>query len=235
MEYQYNDGLEFDPHADSDHDWVDLGNTKNISPDRPPVLNLDNFSSAEAGTPANDPHTDAHYVLSMNMNKLLAEHAPSSYPSSNDGSLRAPDGPERRDPANQFLPVAPATGLGEVQHRRRASFDVVEDQISHGIRKYLEALPPHERSFHASWEAPQGSWLPLATYIVGPTDSVRATRGKSSGSASALPGSVYSGASSGWKSSSIDPVFGSGDWIVESALGEWPREIDEEDIEEDGD
>ena len=162
MEYQYNDGLEFDPQADSDHEWVDLGNSKNISPDRPPVLNHDNFFSSEADTPANDPYTDAQInVLNMNMNKLLlTEHCPSSYPSSNDGSLRAPDGPERQDPANQFLAVAPATGLGEVQHHRSASFDY---QVSHGIRKFLETLPPHERSFHASWEAPQGSWLPLAT------------------------------------------------------------------------
>jgi len=233
MEYQYNDGLEFDAQADSDHEWVDLGNSKNISPDRPPVLNHDNFSSSEAGTPANDPYTDAQiYVLNMNMNKLLlTEYCPSSYPSSNDGSLRAPDGPERQDPANQFLAVAPATGLGEVQHRRSASFDY---QVSHGIRRFLETLPPHERSCHASWEAPQGNWLPLAT-IVSPTDSVRATRGKSSGSGSALPGSVYSGASSGWRSSNNDPLSDMGGWIGDGLLGDWPMEIDEKALEEDDD
>jgi hypothetical protein len=237
MAYQYNENLEFDPQADSDHDWVDVGCIENISPDRPPILNLDNYSSSEAGTPVNDPNTAAQaHALSMNMNKLhLAEHAPSSYPSSSDGSIRAPDGPEGRDPANKYLPLAPATGLGEMQHRRRASFDEVEDQLSYSLRKWAKTLPPHERSIHVSWEGMQGGWLPLDTHIVGPTDySVRATRGKSSGSPSVLMSSSYSAASSGWRSSKSELVSGSGGWIGESALGGWPMEI-EEAVEYDGD
>ena len=125
MAYQYDGGLEYDPQADSDHYWVDVGYIQNISPNRPPILNRENFSSSEAGTPVNDPNAAAEgRALSMNMNNVrLLNNALSSYPSSNDGSVRAPDGPERKDPANNFLLVAPATGLGEMQHHRRSLFN----------------------------------------------------------------------------------------------------------------
>jgi hypothetical protein len=236
MAYQYNDGLEYDPQDDPDHDWVHVGYIENNSPDRPPTLNRDNFPSSEGGRPVNDPNTAPQVqALSMNMNNIyLAEDAPSSYPSSSDGSLRAPDGPERSDPPNKFIQVAPAPGLGEVQHRRRASFDEVEDQLTYSLRRWARTLPPTEPSFHASFEGMQGGWLPLDTHIVGPTDSVRATRGKSSGSASVLLSSVYSGASSGWRSSNMDPLNEMGAWIVDSVNGGWPMEIDEEAIEDNG-
>ena len=238
MAYQHHDGLEYDPEADPDHDWVHVGCIQNNSPNRPPILNRENFSSSEAGTPVNDPNAAAEVrALGMNMNNVrLPNNAPSSYPSSNDGSVRAPDGPERKDPANNFLPVAPATGLGEMQHRRRASFDEVEDQLTYCLRRWQRDLPQTQRSFHASFEDIQGGFLPLATHIVGPIDSVRATRGKkSSGSASVLLGSCYSGASSGWRSSNSDPLNGVGEWIGDNFNGRWPEEIDEEDIEECGD
>jgi hypothetical protein len=233
MGYQYNDNIEYDPQADSDHDWVHVGPLENNSPNGPPILNRDNFSSSEAGSPTNDPNVVAQaYALNMN-NPHLDEHAPSSYPSSYDGSVPAPDGPEARDPANRFLPVAPATGLGEVQHRRRASFDEMEGQISDSIRRYLKTLPSYEHSFHASWEGVRGGWLPLDPRLVVPTDSVRATRGKSSGTTSALQSSVYSGGSSGRKSSNIDLLKEIGGWAEESAFGDWPMELDEQAIEGD--
>jgi hypothetical protein len=226
MAYQYNDGLEYD---DSDHDWVDV-----------PILNLDNVSSSEAGAPANDHNAAAQGIdlsMSMNMNNLqLAEHAPPSYPSSNDGSVRCPDGPERKSPANKWLPVAPATGLGEMQHRRRASFDEVEDQLFYSVSIWGEKIQPApRRSFDPSWEDMRAGFLRQDPHLVAPTDSVRATKGKSSGSASVSQSSVYSSMSSGWKSSSIDPVHKAGSWIVESTLGSWDMEIEEEAVEEEGD
>jgi len=232
MAYQYNDGLDYDAQADSDPDWVDL------SPDRPPILNLVNVPSSQAGTPINDPSADAQaHALSMDMKNLnLAGHAPSSYPSSIDGSVRCPDGPEKESPANNFLPVAPATGLGEKQHRRRASFDEVEDQLSYSVSIWGEKIrPAPRRSLDPSWERMQAGFLRQDPHIVGPTDSARATKGKSSGTASAWQSSVYSSTSSGWKNSSIDPVHEAGGWIVEGTLGSWAGEIEEEAVEEEGD
>lgn len=237
MEYQYNDGLEFDPQADLDHDWVHVGCTKNLSPNRPPNLNLDNCPSSQAGTPVNDPNPAAQVsALSMPMDNLhLDERPPFSYPSSSKSSVPTLDGPETRDPADQFLPIAPATGLNEMQHRRRASYDDVQHQLSYSLRKWAKDSAPAEPPFRASWEGMQGHWLQLDPHIVGPSDSVRATRGKSSGSASALHSSAYSGASSGWRNPSIDLVSGSGHWVEESALSGWPMYIDEEAFEEEDD
>jgi hypothetical protein len=229
MDYQYNNGIRYDPQADSDHYWVFGGCIKNISPDRPPILNYDNISS-EAGVPVNDPNEAAQVdALSMNINVHLIEHAPSSYPSINDGSVSSPNGPERKD-LNNFLPVAPATGLGEMQHRRRESFDDVEDQLSYSLRKWARTLPAHARSFDPSWEGMQGGWLRQDTHIVGPTDSVRATRGKSCGSASVSPGSMYSSASPGWRSPNTYHLNEMGTWTIGSPLGGWPLEIEEEAI-----
>jgi hypothetical protein len=59
------------------------------------MLNLENSSFSKAGTPFDDPDStnQAHHVLNMTMDKLyVAEHVPSSYSSSNDGSTQDPDG-----------------------------------------------------------------------------------------------------------------------------------------------
>jgi hypothetical protein len=231
MAYQY------DTQPDSENGWVIVGYIQ-ISPNRPPVLNLDNFSSTEAGTPANDPNATAQaLVLGMDVNNLpLVEHFPPSYPSSSDGSIRAPNGPERKDPPNRFLPVAPATGLGETQHRRRASWDQMEYEINYSVSMWARALPPAERSFPAEWEEPvQGGFLPLSTCIVAPPDSVKATRGKSSGSASVLPSSGNSGEGSAWPGSNTELVAGSGDWIGDSISGGWPYDIPQDEFEEEDD
>jgi hypothetical protein len=232
MAYQYN------PQTDSEHDWVFVDCFTNISPSRPPNFNHDNLSSSEAGTPANDPNAAAKVlILGMDMNNLpLVEHAPPSYPSSNDGSIRAPDGPEREDPPNRFLAVAPVIGLGEIQHRRRSSWDRMEDQINSSVSRWAMTLPPDERHFHAEWEEPvQRGFLPLATRIMTSAESVKATRGKSSGSASVLPSSGNSGESSVWPGSNTALVAGSGEWIRDSLSGGWPYDIPEDAFEEEDD
>lgn len=232
MAYQY------EPQADSEHDWVLVGHIMNFSPNRPPSLNTDNFSSSEAGRPANDPNAAAKVlVLGMDMNNLpLVEHAPPSYPSSNNGSIRAPDGPERKDPPNRFLAVAPVIGLGEIQHRRRSSWDRMEDQINSSVSMWAMTLPPDERHFYAEREEPvQLSFLPLATRIMTSAESVKATRGKSSGSASVLPSSGNSGESSVWPGSNTGLVAGSGEWIGDSISGGWPDEIPQDAFEEEDD
>jgi hypothetical protein len=218
--------------ADSENDWVYI----KISPNRPPVLNPDNFSSSEAGTPANDPNAAAQVLaLGMDMNNLpLIEHAPPSYPSSSNGSIRSPDGPERKDPPNRFLTVAPATGLGEIQHRLRASWDQMEYEINYSVSRWARAVLPAESSFPAEWEEPvQDGFLPLSTCIVAP--SVEATRGKSSGSASVLPSSGNSGESSVWPGSNTDLLAGSGGWIGDSISGGWPYDIPQDAFEEEDD
>lgn len=235
MGYQYNDPFGYDPEADPDHGWVYVGYN---TPERPPILNQDNFSSSETGAPVNDPHITARdQGLSMNMsNHHLVQHTPASYPSSSDGSIRAPDEPEKKPLLRGFLPVAPATGLGEIRHRRRASFDDREDQVNNSVSIWAKDLPPNERHSHAEREGPvQGGFLPLGTRIVAMTDSVRATRGKSSGSVSVILSSGSGGASSGSRSSNMDPTVQMGSWIGDSVCGGWPMYLDEEAIEEDGD
>ncbi len=238
MAYQYEDPLGYDPDTVFDQGWVRVDCIKNNSPNRPPVLNKDNVSSSEAGAQENDPSAAAQaHAQGRDIDNLHfdSEHPPSSYASSNSGSVQAPDGPEIRDPGNKFLPVAPDIGLGEEEHRRRASFDDEGDRLVRSIRKYLKTLPRHERSCHASWEGVglQGGFLPLNTHIGGSSDSVQATRGKSSGSPSDGPGSGYSVASSGLRSSNMDPAAWSGAWIRDSVFGDWPLEIPEDAIEED--
>lgn len=235
MAYKQNQGFEFDRDADYEHDlWVCFRCFKTVSPDRPPVLNLDNCSCSEVGTSVNDPNSAAKsHALSMAMDNLrLGVPTPPST-TSDEGSVRNPDGPEAKDPGNRYLQVAPAIGLGEVQHRRRASFDEVEDQLEISVRKYLKTLPQRERSFSLPWEGLNGgSWLKQNTHLVGPTDSVRATRGNGSGSGSGSGGmsSGYSAGSSGLASFTFDPTIGSGGWIGDSMYGILPMEIDDEAI-----
>jgi len=148
MAYQYNDPLEYDPQGDFDHDWVHVGCIKSIFPHGSLMLNLENSSFSKAWTPFDNPDSSNQaHVLSMTMDKLyVAEHVPSSYSSSNDGSTQGLDGspltqwdiasiimnkavetviftapPDIADSVNKYAPLAPTTGLRKIRHFRRAS------------------------------------------------------------------------------------------------------------------
>jgi hypothetical protein len=214
-------------HFDKEQDWLCGRCFKTVSANRPPVLNLDNCSCQEAGKRANDPNSAADpagFVNSGNGQDLP------SYPTSSDGSVETPNGPETRDPNNHFLPVAPEIGLGELRHRRRASSDETEEQRDCSIRRWRDTLPLQQRDLHrAVIDNTSGGWLRQNIYMMGSRDSVIASRG-GSGTPSILLSSGSSGSSSGLPSSGIDPVLGAGDWADISMSGGWPDYLDEEAI-----
>jgi hypothetical protein len=226
----HNNDLELDHSELFDYEWLCVICFKTISQSRPPVLNLDNCSCSEAGKPINDPDKAGRAIgLGLNVNGLpIDNHGPPSYSTSDDGSVKTPDGPEARDPNNQYLPLTPAIGLGEAQHRRRASLDEVENQLSYSIRRYLKTPPPHERALQSGLENGSNGWLRQDAHLVGPTESVKATWGYGSGSGSAAMSSEHSGGSSGFRSWNIDPVMETGAWVEGgNCFPAWPREIDD--------
>lgn len=217
-------------HFDKEQDWLCNFCYKTISAQRPPVLNLDNCSCQEAGKRANDPNSAAAPASFVNGGN--SQDLP-SYPTSSDGSVETPNGPEARDPNNHFLPVAPAIGLGEDQHRRRASSDETEEQRDSLIRRWRETLPLQQRDLHkAIVDNTSRGWLRQNTYLMGQRDSVMATWG-GSGTPSDSRSSGSCASSSGWTSSGINPVLGAGDWVTINVSGGWPVRIDEEVILDD--
>ncbi len=163
MAHQYDDPLGYDPDSNFDHGWVHVGFIKSFSADRPSVWNLGSSSKfwnccdcalSDTGTPLDDfeSATEA-YIQNMTMHNLyLAKLAPSLYTCSRNASVRGPDGPETNNTTKDFLLLAPATGLTETKHHRRASIDDIEDQPSSSVHKYLETAAPHERFSYSSCE-----------------------------------------------------------------------------------
>lgn len=210
-------------HFDKEQDWLCGRCYKTISAHRPPVLNLDNCSCQEAGRRANASDLAASPAAFVNGD---CPNLP-SYPTSTDGSVETPNGPEARDPNNRFLPVAPAVGLGEVQHRRRASSDATDEQRDSSIRRWRETLPLQQRGIHrATIDNSNGGWLKQNIYIMGRRDSVMATHG-GSGTPSVLISSGSSGSSSGRLSSGIDLVHEAGGWVDINVSEGRPDHIDD--------
>jgi hypothetical protein len=217
MAYQYKNPLGYDPEADPDHDWFEV---PNVFPDRFPILIPENSPAAETGTPVNDPNR-ANQAQTLNIdlsNPYMIQHAPPSYPSSSDGSssIPIPDEPEN---ASKYLEVVPAIGLGEMQHRRRASCDEMQDELNSSISRWYDEVPPTEHSLPAEdWKRlTQARYLPLGTRIGAPTIvSAQATRGNSSGSPSSIPSSGSGGTMSGSRSFKSYYITHTGEWIEDS-------------------
>jgi len=232
MDFLHNHDVDHHERFDS---WTCASCFRTISAERPPNPNLDNCSCSEAGTAVNDPDLH-HQTNGVHGHRSDVENSPSprilSLPSfnaaSDDGSVRGPEGPEARDPNNAYLPLAPEVGLGELQHRRRSSFDndINGALLSFPMRRYLMTASPLERSCDdfESAEA-QEYWLRQDTYVTGPTFSTRAHLGSSIPS---MQSSSHSGLSWG-----IDPACGVGTWMEDRGQGAWPMVIDENAIEED--
>jgi hypothetical protein len=147
----------------------------------------------------------------------------------------APTVPEISFSGNHFLPVAPATGLGEVQHRRRGAYDEVEDRLSYSLRRYLTTLSPQEQEHIGLLaEGPNhnaNSFLRQDTYLLGPSPTGRGSCGRNSRSHSLQSGSRKSVAS-GWMSYGLDPVIGSGGWFNGDSTSAWPMIADEDGIDD---
>ena len=120
---------------------------RTISSSRPPVLNPDNCSCAEAGTFASGsaelPASQAHKLKGIQENRELYYQTPQSTTSSDD-SVPCPEGPEREEPklhvSHTFLPLVPDIGLNEAQHCRSASF---HSDMSYQMRQFLLEREPH--------------------------------------------------------------------------------------------
>jgi hypothetical protein len=212
-----------EPEQELEHDWLCARCGKKVSAERPPELNTDNCSCSDLGTPVNDPHlTQARTHL------MIDSQGPPSYPNSNDGSVQGQEGLETMDPnkRSRFIPVGPATGLGEAQHRRRASFDDIEEQLASTVTLWLRTRPHQKRSYRGlPWQHTDGEFLVQTTHIVGPTDdSIRATRGHGSGnlSGSQSLSSRHSDVSSGSRSRNLNTLNAMGAWIEE----EWEIDVD---------
>jgi hypothetical protein len=125
MDYEYDSGLGYNPEALYDHVWV------YIIPDRPPILNLDNFSSLWTCCDNCEEFGDSKSATQSHVGNA-AKHYLSRFPASSSessrySSVRSSSDPERSLSFNEYLLTAPAIGLGEIQRRRRASFDNIED------------------------------------------------------------------------------------------------------------
>jgi len=234
MDFLHNHDVDHHELFDS---WTCAGCFRTISAERPPNLNLDNCSCSEAGTAVNDP--DLHHQINgvhghgsdeQKSPSSRIPNSPSSDTASDDGSVRGPEGPEARDPNNPYPLLAPEVGLGELQHRRRSSFDddLSNSLLSFPLRRYLMTASPLERSFdNLQIAEAQQYWLRQDTYVTGPTFSTRANKGSSVPS---MQSSNHSGLS--WRSWRIDPTNGVGTWMEDGGRGEWPMVIDEHAIEE---
>jgi len=214
-------------HFEHEHDWLCARCFTTISAERPPVLNRDNFCSQEASRRASD--SDSAPVQVGFLNNGIAQD-PLSYPTSTDGSVENPNGPVAKDPGNRFLPVVPAIGLGEPQHRLRASSDEDDERRALYICQWRNDLPLQDRTFHGSTiDAGDSGWLRQNTHIVGHMDSVRATRG-GSGSSRTVLSSRSSGTSSGWSSFGINPIHEAGAWMKG-----WPEQPEDDAMYDDDD
>jgi len=142
---------------------------------------------------------------------------------------------ETRDPTNPYLPIAPATGLGEVPHRRRASFDQLDSSVPYSMRQYLTR--PLERPGNGPWKAEEqrGEWLRQNAYMMGPgggTPTMAATREENS-VGSVMISSGMTGSSSTTGSGAFDMCLWAGGWAdgSGSSSGGWSTEcvLDEDD------
>lgn len=126
--------------------WLCSQCFKTVSSSRPPVFNPENCSCVEVGGGGGIPSPSSGqeveqplygYDHTTTPNPLYHNNDVQSYPSSTL-SFRGPEGPERENVdmhlSNNYLPLAPDTGLNEAQHRRSTSF---ESEMSYQMRRFL--------------------------------------------------------------------------------------------------
>jgi len=131
---------------------------------------------------------------------------------------------------NHFIPLVPALGLGELQHRRRAEFDAIEDGVSYSLRRYLTSLLPPDRESRTQLQQIETRWLRQDPFLLPPSrQGTEASYGWHSRPYSRQSGSLKSNAS-GLMSFGLDPVSATGGWMNEDALARWPAIIDEDAI-----
>jgi hypothetical protein len=193
---------------------------KNVSVDHPVIVNLENCTCADAKFSVRQSgHVDKIQDPFIN--------SPVSNAPSRDESVRTP--PYGVDPGDRFLPIAPAIGLGELQHRRRAEFDAVEEELSYSLRRWISSPSALDQEYHIqSWQN-DGTWFRLDPFLLPP--SSRATGGslaRHSRSHSRQSGSLKSNAS-GWMSTRLDPLISTGGWMIDEDQPGWLCEIIDED------
>jgi len=219
--------------------WVQV---RNISPNRPPTFNPDNCSCSEAGTTLNDPHLCNTLVNGINglciHQEISHDITRESFPyhqaptvSTDDGSVRAPEGPERRDPNMAWVTLAPESGLGEEEHRRRVSFYEIETQLDYPLRRWMATLTPEEMPYHDAGQELDGTllgsggrpWVRCDTHFMGPTgggghfNSDGATKGSTNRTMQSS-GHTGSTGSSGYHGADINPTEGVGHWMEASVI-----------------
>lgn len=133
---------------------------------------------------------------------------------------------------NHFIPLVPAGGLGELRHHRRAEFDLLEDEMSYSLRRYLSSLPPNERESQQQVRQNESNWLRQDPFLLSPTrQATEGSHGKHSRPHSMGSASHKSNAS-GWMNFDLDPTSASGGWMMEDSDIEFPRIIDEDALDE---
>ena len=213
--------------------YICLTCLKNVSVDHSLILGLENCTCADARVSIRrSDHMDE-------IQDIPFQYSPASNASFREESVGSPTyGVEMVSkepetvPGNRFLPLVPALGLGELQHRRRAEFDVIEEELSYSLRRYIFSQQALDQRFHRQPCQNDDTWLRQDLFLLRP--SSRATGGSPathSRSHSLRSVSLKSNAS-GWMSLELDPVFSAGGWMMDEDQPELTMIIDED--EEDG-
>ncbi|KAF4637424.1 hypothetical protein G7Y89_g645 [Cudoniella acicularis] len=215
-------------HEDLDHINLEYGEPdqftcpdcfKTISASRPPVFNTENCSCVETAMISNGggqlppSPTYAYAMHGIDSTPQVNNYyRPESYASSSR-SVSCPEGPENAQPNitllnNNYLPLAPETGLNEVEHRRSSSFN---SDMSYQMRRFLVEQEQHQAAYAATTAAAPNHFLQQDIHVQSQTSLKVAKSSKKSKESTRSMQSSGSGDLSyiGWPT---DPIMAIGAW-----------------------